>query len=328
VINFRFHLVSLVAVFLALALGVVMGSTLVDRAIVDGLRSRIDTVESNADSQREENLRLKQSIDVLRRYSDEALPHLVGTRLAGVSLSVVAVRGVSDGTVRTVTEALRASGAKVPGVLWLEPGFALKEPADEKKLSGAVTDPYRKGPQLREAALDALGRRLAGGPNAAIAAAPPVAPQQDVLQGLETARFVAFEAFGGPPVDLRNYPDPGSRLLVLDGPEGKVPTVDGALPLIRSASTAGALTLLAEVFRPSESGPGRGSVVETVRGDATLKNTVATVDDVDETAGQAAIAFAMEELGTGKVGHYGIAPGATRQIPEAPPPALPVGPDS
>ena len=30
-INFRFHVVSIVAVFLALALGVVMGSTVVDR---------------------------------------------------------------------------------------------------------------------------------------------------------------------------------------------------------------------------------------------------------------------------------------------------------
>ena len=41
-INFRFHIVSLIAVFLALALGVVMGSTVIDRAIVDGLHDRID----------------------------------------------------------------------------------------------------------------------------------------------------------------------------------------------------------------------------------------------------------------------------------------------
>ena len=36
-VTFRFYLVSLVAVFLALAMGVVVGSTLIDRAIVDRL---------------------------------------------------------------------------------------------------------------------------------------------------------------------------------------------------------------------------------------------------------------------------------------------------
>ena len=41
-INFRFHLVSLVAVFLAIGVGVAMGASFVDRATVDTLRSRVD----------------------------------------------------------------------------------------------------------------------------------------------------------------------------------------------------------------------------------------------------------------------------------------------
>lgn len=327
-INFRFHLVSLVAVFLALALGVVMGSTLVDRAIVDGLRSRIDTVERNADGQRAENLALEQRVDLLRRYSDEALPHLVGKRLAGLSLTMVAVRGVDDGTVKSLTDTLRGAGALVPGVLWIEPGFAATEPQDEARLAEAVTDPYRKGDDLRRAAFEALGRRLAVGPNVPISAAPPLVPQQDMLKGLETAHLVAFDPVGGAPVDLKDFPDPSSRLVVIDGNEGKVPSEDGTIPLVRGASNAGAATVLAEVFKPVEKGPGRGSIVQGVRDDQALRAKVATVDDVDETAGRAAVAFAVEQLGTGKAGHYGIAPGATRQIPEAPAPAPASGPSS
>ena len=49
-INFRFHLVSLIAVFLALALGVVMGSTVIDRAVVNGLENRIKHVENKAEA--------------------------------------------------------------------------------------------------------------------------------------------------------------------------------------------------------------------------------------------------------------------------------------
>ncbi|MSZ30566.1 MAG: copper transporter, partial [Actinobacteria bacterium] len=51
-INFRFHVVSIVAVFLSLALGIMIGSTVVDRAIVASLRNQIERVEANADAQR------------------------------------------------------------------------------------------------------------------------------------------------------------------------------------------------------------------------------------------------------------------------------------
>ena len=44
-INFRFHLISLVAVFLDLGVGVAMGASFVDRARVDSLRSRVDDLD-------------------------------------------------------------------------------------------------------------------------------------------------------------------------------------------------------------------------------------------------------------------------------------------
>ena len=42
-INFRFHVVSLIAIFLALALGVVIGAGVIDRGVVDALNNRLDT---------------------------------------------------------------------------------------------------------------------------------------------------------------------------------------------------------------------------------------------------------------------------------------------
>ena len=44
-VNLRYHIVSIVAVFLALGIGIVMGSTVVDRGIVDVLNRRVDGVE-------------------------------------------------------------------------------------------------------------------------------------------------------------------------------------------------------------------------------------------------------------------------------------------
>ena len=61
-INFRFHLASLVAIFLALALGVVIGAGVVDRGVVDALDNRINTVEDRANDARAENDELKSQI--------------------------------------------------------------------------------------------------------------------------------------------------------------------------------------------------------------------------------------------------------------------------
>ena len=51
-ISFRFHVVSLTAVFLAIAIGVIVGTTYVDRAVVENLEHRIDTVSENLDERR------------------------------------------------------------------------------------------------------------------------------------------------------------------------------------------------------------------------------------------------------------------------------------
>lgn len=329
-INFRFHLVSLVAVFLALALGVVVGSTLVDRAIVDGLRDRIDEVEANADEQASRNAELTREIELAKDYAKAALPHLVAGRLLNVHVSVVALRGINDGAVRDVTDTLRAAGAVVPGVLWLEPAFASTEAKVQAKLAAAVTDPYRRGAELRQAALEALGRRLALGPLAPTSAAPPLEGAQDLLVSLGEARFVAFEQMGGDDVDLATWPPGPTRLVVIDGTEAKMPAEVATLPLVRGAVLAGTPAAVAEVFNAGEADKeggektARGDVVGVVRRDGDLGSKVATVDDAEEPPGRAALAFAVEELGLGRAGHYGSASGASKQIPElviAPAPA-------
>ena len=47
-IHFRFHIVSIIAVFLAIAIGTVMGATFVGRGVIDRLQNRIDKVEGDA----------------------------------------------------------------------------------------------------------------------------------------------------------------------------------------------------------------------------------------------------------------------------------------
>ena len=314
-INFRFHLVSLVAVFLALALGVLMGSTVIDRAIVNGLEARIKRVGDRADRTRDENLALKARLDALEGYAEQALPLLVGDRLKGVPVAMVAIRGVDGGAVRQTADVLRGGGALVPGVVWLEPSLALPDVSAEVKLGEVLGDPFQKGADLLRVAIEALGRRLAVGPEGA-------RNQQgsaDLLAGLGSAGFVAFDSMGGE-FDPAQYPFPGSRILVIDGSQGKLKADVVSLPLIRALQVDGAKVVLAEVFTEFDSGPGRGAIVSGVRDDQALATRVATVDDLEEPRGRAALALALDELGQGQAGHYGEGPGASRQLPEPAPP--------
>lgn len=316
-INFRFHLVSLVAVFLALALGIVMGSTVIDRAIVDGLKNRIDDVEARADARREENLELERRLATLEGYAEQSVAHLVGRRLDGVPVTVVAVRGVDAGAVRTTVETLRDGGATLPGVVWIEPSLAVPDPAARAKLGEAVGDLLRPAEDLRQAVLEALARRLAYGPDEPPGLTAPVpGGTEDLLVALSTGGFVVFDTLGGADVELAGYPQAGARVLVIDGSGARVPTDMAALPLVRSVALAGAPVAFGEVFQPTDSGPARGEVVRAVREDPSLATLVATVDDLDDPRGRAAFALAVDELGRGRAGHYGQGPGASGQLPE------------
>ena len=315
-INFRFHLVSLVAVFLALALGIVMGSTVIDRAIVDGLKNRIDDVEDRADARRKENLELERRLATLEGYAEQTVAHLVGRRLEGVPLIVVAIRGIDGDAVRTTAETLRYGGAALPGVVWIEPAFALPDAAARAKLGDAVGSPLRPGEDLRQATIEALARRLAYGPQLPPDVAPGLSGTEDLLVALTAAGFVSFDTLGGAVVDLTAYPEAGARVLVIDGSGARVPTDMAALPLVRSVAVAGAPVAFGEVFRPTESGPARGDVVRGVRDDPALAALVATVDNLDNPRGRAAFALAVEELELGRAGHYGEGPGASGQLPE------------
>jgi hypothetical protein len=321
VINFRFHLVSLVAVFLALTLGIVMGSTVIDRAIVDRLSSQIDSVKKRADAERAENRVLRDQIKGLETFIAQSQPQVTGRRLNQVSVTVVAVRGVPAEDVKAATDLLKAAGALVAGVLWIEDGLSATDPGARTKLVEAVGDSGRAIADLRQDALEALGHRLASGARV-VTASTPALSGVDTLVALNEAGLVSFDTLGGGAVGLDSWPTPNTRMLLVDGSQAHPPPGTISLPILRAAAAAGGRLALAEVFRPTPTIKARGAAVRGVREDPALSRVISTIDDLDELRGQVALTLAVQELGTGRAGHYGQGPGATSQLPtpEAAPP--------
>jgi hypothetical protein len=330
-INFRFHLVSLIAVFLALALGVVVGSTVIDRAIVDGLEAQIERVERNADQQRERNSVLGREKSALEDLARDTAPFAVAGRLDDVTVAVVAVRGTDHDAVEASVEVLRTAGARVPAVLWLEEAWALPDQQTRRAIREVLNEADETAPRIRTRALELLAQRIGGVtpavPETTTTSAPPrrgtttrPAPDAptDPLEALVRAGFVTVDPQGGGEVSVEDFPGAEPRVVVLSGADEVVPASFLVVPFVRALDTVPLPSLVGD--------PGDGAVeddspptgVGLVRNDDALADRVATVDSLMEVSARIALVLALEELGGGVVGHYGTGPGASGSLPPFP----------
>ena len=304
-INFRFHLVSLVAVFLALAIGVVMGYGVLGQPTVETLENRIDTVEANAEARRLENDALRADVDRLEGTLDALEPFTITDRLVESRVLVVAVRGVDPQTMRGLVALARRSGASAPGILWIEERWSLPDIEDREAMATALQIDATRRATLRDRGWRALIQRLDTGPALA----------SDLLSALTDADFIAFEGLGDE-VALSDVGGVGTNVVFVVGTDGVIGARQTLLPAAQAAVEIAMPLASAEVYRGVEGGGVRGSQVGVIRGDETLAGEVPTVDDLDLPAGSAIALLTLADLLRGVVGHYGLGEGATTAVPE------------
>jgi hypothetical protein len=307
-INFRFHLVSLVAVFLALAVGVVMGYGILGQPTVSGLQSRIDTVEANAEGRRLENEELQADLDRANAALDASSPFSVTDRLSGVSTVVVAVRDVGDDAVQRVVTLARRAGSATSGVVWLESKLSLQSTEDAKALAGVLGLPVAtKRAALRATVWKTLGNRLAVGAGGA---------ERDPLSALADAGFLSVEGAGATEAIPADVGGIGTRAVLAVGPSGGVQADLVVAGFSAAAAQAGLPLVVGEVFAENPGGGDRGDSLSPIVNNDTLAANITTVDDLEWSAGGVAAILGLADLGRGVVGHYGYGNGADRLLPE------------
>jgi len=126
-INFRYHLISIVAVFLALGIGIVMGSTVIDKAIVNSLENRIDAAEKNSIARKVENDSLRRAIEAQDLQDTVLAGHSVRGYLTNQTIYVVVVGDVPENVVVETRELLAVSGARLAGEIIINDEFAKSE---------------------------------------------------------------------------------------------------------------------------------------------------------------------------------------------------------
>jgi hypothetical protein len=308
-INLRYHIVSLVAVFLALGLGIVMGSTVIDRVTVDALNNRLDDVQRSVSAIRDENGRLKGQVDRGLDFAETTRDQLLRGHLRNIPVMVVAVGGVDRGPVDDLRTALVGAQATLQGTIWFTPKMRLSNDGDVRALATALELAAVDRPEvLRRQAL----ARIAAARETATTDASPLA-------ALQAAGFITYE---GPPtatsttvslpLTLASLPLANTRYVVVSGAGAEVGDDVLAVPLVQAYASISARVVAAESGEDTQGG--RGVFVGLVRGDV-VSARLSTVDNLESPMGQTAAVLALEDLGVPRFGHYGVGPGAQSILP-------------
>lgn len=305
-INFRFHLVSLTAVFLALGIGIAVGASVVDRATVELLEDRLKGVENRLDATDSENADLRRQLGDWSTFTEQARDQAVAGRLEGVPVLLIGVQGIDRGPVEAFRQTLAAAGADLLGTVWFTAKLRLEEDEDSSALADLLGVAPRGADPVRRAMVDLLVADLTG------------QTATGVLARLRDAAFAEFEAPGSAPVDLAALPTTEARFVVISDARAQVPNEQLAVPLATELAQAARARVLAAEAGEDLAGQlpeHRGVFVGPLRsGDAAP--LLSTVDNLEDWRGRFSAVYALRDLGAAKVGHYGAGPGAVRLVPE------------
>jgi hypothetical protein len=302
VISFRYYLITIVAIFLALGLGVLAGSTVLDQGLVASLQAQTERLRADLGDLRGQVNDLRFQRDKLEEFSDAVLPALTRGTLVGRQVVVITDQGaIDDGLAPLIVAALRGAGAEVVTALRVDPRMSATTPATRQTLADALGLP--RGTAARELvakAASALADRLA----------TTRAQPDDVLGRLEDAGFVA----GLTDISLAEIGGRGQAIVVVHGGTAQTEPAPSTflVPLVEELVTADGMSVAA-----AEGLTSQPQFVEDLRASNALSgDQLVTVDDVDRAMGQIALDLGLQRLlDLGQGGDYGLKVNATDVVP-------------
>jgi len=337
VIDFRYHLVSIVAVFLALAIGIVLGSTELQGPVYNALSSTTGKLESELGQVSSQRDTAQQQASLGEGYAEAVQPVVLHDLLAGQRLLIVTEPGASDSAVAGISAAAAAAGGTVTGQIALQNKFFDTSATTldslnqvNLDLAGQVGIALQAGQVEQQAAQVIASQILTKSAGSQAGQQPAVQQASTGPDSTAQTMLTAYANLGF--LTISGQPSTQATLAVIVTPQ-TAPADGSADPLSAmlvyvAGELAGASS--ATVVASTSAGSGPGSPIAVLRSN-NVSNQVSSVDDADLVAGQTIVIQALAVLlNGGKAGSYGFAAnGASAVAPTlAPTPKSSVSPST
>jgi len=323
VIDFRYHLVSIVAVFLALAIGIVLGSTELQGpafSLLDKTTSKLQNELGQVSSQRDT---AQQQATEGELYAQAVQPAVLRGLLTGHRLLIVTEPGAEPSVVSGITTAAIHAGATVTGEINLQPKFFDTSGTAQDSLNQTTLDVAQTaGLQLdtsttyQQQAAQLIASEILTASSAPAGSRPGGSGQGTgagtMLQAYAASQFLSVSGQPASPATLAVVVTPQNA-----PSDGSADQLDQILiPLVQELAAKSAATVVVG----SSTGSGAGSPIALLRSN-NVSSQVSTVDDADLAAGQTVAMQALAvELAGGRAGSYGFTANGASAIAPSPAP--------
>lgn len=305
-IDFRYHVVSLVAVFLALATGIVIGGFSLRGEVADQLHGQVAGLRTDkADLQSQ----LTQA-STGNKKRDEAVtdlaPKVLAGSLPGQRVAVVALPGVEDSLTKNIKTTITSGGGQVVATVtlsdkWTDAAYATSDSMRQHAGTLGISTSDVRPDRLAGAVLARALARQDGG-------------ARNVLKDFSDGDATTVEPSQAPPATsiVLVWPGMVDKAGIVKKWSGLVSGVGISVTAVVGVSSGSAST---------DKGPTPDALISSVRETPDVVSVMSTIDDGAIPIGQIALGLALRDELAGKSGQYGLGRDASALLPRVTPAA-------
>lgn len=300
-IDFKYHIVSLISVFLAIALGIVIGTTALNGPIVTSLKTTVTGLKDDKRSLEARVGGLETQVNSNSEFDASLAKSIIGDKLKGQTFITITVGDVTGDERDAVIKMVQSAGGKLTGAIALTKAYsdpkqssALLAFATTDPPAGVVfpTDTSDGGVVVSSLLATMLTDPSSGDPQ-------PGAAITTVLGGLGSLGVLSVDG---------NDPSPATNFVIITGgvqPDQAAERNTILLSLGKYLSKDASVVIAGDVESATEKG-----LVYAARQDAAAEATLSTVDNSNVGMGQISVVLALLAQAKGTSGQYGVGDGA------------------
>jgi len=277
----RYHAASLAAVFLALAIGILIGVGFGDNVLTSTQRDLEASLTGDLEAARGRSDDLAARLDQSEEFVQRVYPTLVSDQLAGQEIGVLALGGLPEDISSDIETALRPTGARLVSVA------VVREPPDLGSLAGRLSETRLADLDTNSDSVEALGTGVG---------------RQIVLGGnlIDRVRSQLMSRASG------RFGNLDGLIVVRDQPTEMEPSDKVVTGRLESGLLDGIVAAGATPVGVETTGTDSSSI------QFFTSNDLSTVDNLDQVAGQVALVFAL----LGAEGNFGVKESADSLLPD------------